>query len=115
VLAAKRRWQNIRKAAGKPFDKPNIVMSAAVQVCCEYVPLFNQNLEKSSVLTMQGRRLQDVRFFCFVQGRQLTSQSRPRSRGEVLVGAHFNKNLELCIEEISGIARRMNTPQALKN
>jgi hypothetical protein len=36
VLAAKRRWQNMRKAAGKPFDKPNIVMSAAVQVCCEY-------------------------------------------------------------------------------
>ena len=34
VLAAKRRWQNMRKAAGKPFDKPNIVMSAAVQVCC---------------------------------------------------------------------------------
>jgi len=36
VLAAKRRWQNMRKAAGKPFDKPNIVMSAAVQVCCAY-------------------------------------------------------------------------------
>jgi len=34
VLAAKRRWQNLRKAAGKPYDKPNIVMNAAVQVCC---------------------------------------------------------------------------------
>jgi glutamate decarboxylase len=28
VLAAKRRWQNMRKAAGRLFDKPNIVMSA---------------------------------------------------------------------------------------
>jgi len=35
VLAAKRRWQSMRKAAGKPTDKPNIVMSAAVQVCWE--------------------------------------------------------------------------------
>jgi glutamate decarboxylase len=51
VLAAKRRWQSeypigcsllrgyiladMRKAAGKPFDKPNIVMNAAVQVCWE--------------------------------------------------------------------------------
>jgi len=35
VLAAKRRWQNARKAAGKPHDKPNIVMNAAVQVCWE--------------------------------------------------------------------------------
>jgi hypothetical protein len=35
VLAMKKRWQNARKAAGKPFDKPNIVMSSAVQVCWE--------------------------------------------------------------------------------
>ncbi|THH16691.1 hypothetical protein EW146_g3992 [Bondarzewia mesenterica] len=35
VLAAKRRWQNMRKAAGKPYDKPNLVMNAAVQVCWE--------------------------------------------------------------------------------
>jgi len=35
VLAAKRRWQNMRKAAGKPIDNPNIVMNAAVQVCWE--------------------------------------------------------------------------------
>lgn len=35
VLAAKRRWQNARKAAGKPWDKPNLVMNAAVQVCWE--------------------------------------------------------------------------------
>ncbi|KAM0746541.1 glutamate decarboxylase [Meredithblackwellia eburnea MCA 4105] len=35
TLAAKRRWQNKRKAEGKPFDKPNLVMNAAVQVCWE--------------------------------------------------------------------------------
>ncbi|KIJ41001.1 hypothetical protein M422DRAFT_31912 [Sphaerobolus stellatus SS14] len=35
VLAAKRRWQDARKAAGKPWDKPNIVMNSAVQVCWE--------------------------------------------------------------------------------
>lgn len=35
VLAAKRRWQNKRKAEGKSTEKPNIVMNAAVQVCLE--------------------------------------------------------------------------------
>jgi len=39
-LALKRRWQEQRKADGKPFDKPNLIMSAAVQVVwekfCEY-------------------------------------------------------------------------------
>jgi glutamate decarboxylase len=34
-LALKRRWQKARRAAGKPFDKPNLVMSSAVQVCWE--------------------------------------------------------------------------------
>ncbi|XP_052203793.1 glutamate decarboxylase 1 [Diospyros lotus] len=34
-LAFKRRWQNKRKAQGKPFDKPNIVTGANVQVCWE--------------------------------------------------------------------------------
>jgi glutamate decarboxylase len=31
-LAFKRRWQNKRKAEGKPFDKPNIITGANVQV-----------------------------------------------------------------------------------
>ena len=31
-LAFKRRWQNKRKVEGKPFDKPNIVTGANVQV-----------------------------------------------------------------------------------
>lgn len=35
VLAMKKRWQNQRKACGKPYDKPNIIMNAAVQVCWE--------------------------------------------------------------------------------
>lgn len=34
-LAAKRKWQIRRKAAGKPFDKPNLVTGANVQVCWE--------------------------------------------------------------------------------
>lgn len=34
-LAFKRRWQRARRAAGKPADKPNLVMSSAVQVVWE--------------------------------------------------------------------------------
>ncbi|MGW4379175.1 glutamate decarboxylase [Kitasatospora sp. NPDC004531] len=34
-LAFKRRWQHARQAAGKPADKPNLVMSSAVQVVWE--------------------------------------------------------------------------------
>ena len=34
-LAMKRLWQNKRRAEGKPTDKPNIVMSAGVQVVWE--------------------------------------------------------------------------------
>lgn len=34
-LAFKRRWQNRRKAEGKPTDRPNIVFSSAVQVVWE--------------------------------------------------------------------------------
>jgi glutamate decarboxylase len=34
-LALKRRWQQARRAAGKPTDKPNLVLSSAVQVCWE--------------------------------------------------------------------------------
>ena len=35
TLAAKRRWQNKRRLEGKSIDKPNLVMSACVQVCWE--------------------------------------------------------------------------------
>ncbi|XP_002285268.1 glutamate decarboxylase 4 [Vitis vinifera] len=34
-LAFKKKWQNKRKAQKKPFDKPNIVTGANVQVCWE--------------------------------------------------------------------------------
>ena len=34
-LAFKRRWQAARRAAGKAADRPNLVMSSAVQVCWE--------------------------------------------------------------------------------
>ncbi|MBD7950707.1 MULTISPECIES: glutamate decarboxylase [Oerskovia] len=34
-LALKRRWQHARRAAGKPTDRPNLVLSSAVQVCWE--------------------------------------------------------------------------------
>jgi glutamate decarboxylase len=34
-LAFKRRWQLARRAAGKSTEKPNLVMSSAVQVCWE--------------------------------------------------------------------------------
>ena len=34
-LALKRRWQHVRKAEGKPVDRPNLVMGIDVQVCWE--------------------------------------------------------------------------------
>jgi glutamate decarboxylase len=34
-LAMKRRWQTARRAAGRPTDRPNIVMGINVQVCWE--------------------------------------------------------------------------------
>lgn len=35
VLAMKKRWANKRKAEGKDYSRPNIVMNSAVQVCWE--------------------------------------------------------------------------------
>lgn len=54
-LALKRRWQRARRAAGLPTDRPNLVMSSAVQVCWEkfanyfeveprYVPVTDEHL-----------------------------------------------------------------------
>lgn len=34
-LALKRRWQHRRRAAGKPVDRPNLVMGINVQICWE--------------------------------------------------------------------------------
>lgn len=35
TLAMKKRWQNRRKAEGKDWTRPNIIMNSAVQVCWE--------------------------------------------------------------------------------
>ena len=49
VLAMKKRWQNRRKEEGKPFDKPNIIMNAAVQVCWEKAARYFDVEEKVSM------------------------------------------------------------------
>ncbi|KAI9721186.1 MAG: hypothetical protein M1812_002347 [Candelaria pacifica] len=46
TLAMKKAWQNKRKAAGKPYDKPNIVMNSAVQVCWEKAARYFEVEEK---------------------------------------------------------------------
>ncbi|GAA6041951.1 hypothetical protein JCM8097_000238 [Rhodosporidiobolus ruineniae] len=46
VLAAKRRWQNKRRAEGKDVSKPNIVMNSAVQVCWEKAARYLEVEEK---------------------------------------------------------------------
>ncbi|KAK3903631.1 hypothetical protein C8A05DRAFT_43157 [Staphylotrichum tortipilum] len=46
VLAMKRRWKNRRIAEGKPADRPNIVMSSAVQVCWEKATRYFEIEEK---------------------------------------------------------------------
>ncbi|MDU0348626.1 glutamate decarboxylase [Actinomyces sp. MRS3W] len=60
-LALKRRWQQARRAAGKPTDRPNLVMSSAVQVCwekfCNYFdvePRFVPITEEHKVLDGHG-------------------------------------------------------------
>ncbi|EAQ84052.1 glutamate decarboxylase [Chaetomium globosum CBS 148.51] len=46
VLAMKKRWKNKRVAEGKPTDRPNIVMSSAVQVCWEKATRYFEIEEK---------------------------------------------------------------------
>ena len=46
VLAMKKRWKNKRVAEGKPADRPNIVMSSAVQVCWEKATRYFEIEEK---------------------------------------------------------------------
>jgi glutamate decarboxylase len=54
-LALKRRWQHRRRAAGRPADRPNLVMGSNVQICWEkfadyfeveprFVPMEGENL-----------------------------------------------------------------------
>lgn len=52
TLAMKRKWQNARKAAGKPWDKPNMIMNSAVQVCWEKATRYLEIEEKYVYCTM---------------------------------------------------------------
>ncbi|KAK4186110.1 glutamate decarboxylase [Podospora australis] len=51
VLAMKKRWKNKRLAEGKPVDRPNIVMSSAVQVCWEKAARYFEVEEKYCYVT----------------------------------------------------------------
>ena len=58
VLAMKRRWKNQRVAEGKPFDKPNIIMNSAVQVCWEKAARYFE-IEEKYVYCDEGRYVID--------------------------------------------------------
>ncbi|KAH8178200.1 pyridoxal-dependent decarboxylase conserved domain-containing protein [Sarocladium implicatum] len=58
VLAMKRRWKNRRVAEGKPFDKPNIIMNSAVQVCWEKAARYFE-IEEKYVYCDEGRYVMD--------------------------------------------------------
>ncbi|KAL8871394.1 MAG: hypothetical protein Q9174_002761 [Haloplaca sp. 1 TL-2023] len=51
VLSMKRRWQNKRKAGGKDYSKPNMVMNSAVQVCWEKAARYFEVEERYSYCT----------------------------------------------------------------
>ncbi|CAI9113289.1 OLC1v1013862C1 [Oldenlandia corymbosa var. corymbosa] len=57
-LAFKRKWQAKRKAEGKPFDKPNIVTGANVQVCWEKFARYFE-VELKEVKLMEGYYVMD--------------------------------------------------------
>ncbi len=54
-LALKRRWQHARRAAGKPTDRPNIVMGVNVQVCWD--KFANYFEVEPRLVPMEGERL----------------------------------------------------------
>ncbi|KAB8300463.1 hypothetical protein EYC80_000634 [Monilinia laxa] len=58
VLAMKKRWKNNRLAAGKSTDKPNIVMSSAVQVCWEKAARYFE-IEENYVYCTEDRYVLD--------------------------------------------------------
>ncbi|KAF1995648.1 glutamate decarboxylase [Amniculicola lignicola CBS 123094] len=51
VLAMKKLWSNKRKEEGKPYDRPNIIMNSAVQVCWEKAARYFDVEEKYSYCT----------------------------------------------------------------
>ncbi|TQS35384.1 hypothetical protein Golomagni_04196 [Golovinomyces magnicellulatus] len=58
VLAMKKRWQNARKAARMPCDKPNMIMNSAVQVCWEKAARYF-DIEEKLVFCTQDRYVID--------------------------------------------------------
>ncbi|KAG7539635.1 hypothetical protein FFLO_03434 [Filobasidium floriforme] len=58
TLAMKRKWQHARKAARKPYDRPNMVMNAAVQVCWEKATRYLE-VEERYVYCTQDRYIID--------------------------------------------------------
>ncbi|ODU02437.1 MAG: glutamate decarboxylase [Pseudonocardia sp. SCN 72-86] len=54
-LALKRRWQIARRAAGKPTDRPNIVMGVNVQICWDKFANFFE--VEPRLVPMEGDRL----------------------------------------------------------
>ncbi len=54
-LALKRRWQHARRAAGRPIDRPNLVMGVNTQVCWE--KLANYWDVEARQVPMEGDRL----------------------------------------------------------
>jgi glutamate decarboxylase len=54
-LALKRRWQHARRSAGRPADRPNIVMGVNVQVCWDKFANFFE--VEPRLVPMEGDRL----------------------------------------------------------
>jgi glutamate decarboxylase len=59
TLAMKRKWQQARRAAGKPCDSPNIIMSSGVQVCWEKAARY-LDIEERYVYCTRERYVLDV-------------------------------------------------------
>ncbi|XP_028784242.1 glutamate decarboxylase 1-like [Neltuma alba] len=57
-LAFKKRWQNMRKAQGKPFDRPNIVTGSNVQVCWKKFAMYFE-VELKEVKMSEGCYVMD--------------------------------------------------------
>ncbi|RHZ49337.1 hypothetical protein Glove_522g15 [Diversispora epigaea] len=58
VLAMKKLWQKRMKEKGKPTDKPNLVMSASVQVCWEKATRYLE-VEEKLVFLQEGDYILD--------------------------------------------------------